>query len=141
MWQAVSLRRSRWPRLLLLLWFGCQLLVSWYWPTDWPAYLSIAAMLLLALSAYQVYLWLRQPIGTLWLHNGGLGRWQGETIRWLPQSSWCWAGFWLHWLDSQGNHRQAWWFADAFCEADKRRLARQLVEAVKQNPTLQRPSA
>ncbi len=130
MWQAVRVTPSRWPRLLLLCWLWCQLIVCWYWPDHLPAYANAAALLMVLLMAYQSFLVLVPPSGVLWLHRDGQARWQGDSVSWLPTTTWCWAGFWLRYLDSQGRPRQSWLFIDALSEQDKRRLARQLTQVL-----------
>ncbi len=131
MWQAVRVQQSRWPAVLLGCWLLCQLTVSWYWPDELPAYADTGALLLSLLMAYQLFVFLIQPTGTLWLHRDGQARWQGDWVCWLPSSTWCWAGFWLHYLDSQGQRQQRWLFIDALSDADRRALARQLTQALK----------
>lgn len=140
MWQAVRVKHSRWPAVLLLCGSSCQLIVCWYWPDTLPASADIGALLLALLMAYQLFLLLAQPVGTLWLHSDGQARWQGDTVHWLPASTWCWAGFWLHWQDSRGQARQRWVFIDALSDADKRTLARQLSQALQPPPLRQRPT-
>lgn len=140
MWQAVRVRHSRWPAWLLCCWLLSQLVACWYWPDHLPAYLDAIALLLLLLLAYHLFLLLAPPRGILWLHSDGQARWQGDTISWLPASTWCWAGFWLHWQDSQGQHRQGWVFIDALSDADKRLLARQLTQALQQQHCWQQPA-
>ena len=130
MWQAVRVKHSRWPAFLLLGWLLCQLTVSWYWPDTLPGYVDATALLTVLLMAYRLFWLLAPPTGTLWLHSDGQARWQGDSIGWLPASTWCWAGFWLHWTDSQGQHRQSWLFSDALSDADKRLLARQLTHVL-----------
>lgn len=126
----VRFAKSHWPNRLIVLWFCCQLVVSWYWPTHWP--LALAVVALAAQAWLAALLWQACKAPTGWIYCSADGRCRVGDIsgHWTAECRWCWAGFWLCWQDVQQQQHRCWLFADALSDDHRRALARQLSLSV-----------